>query len=41
MLPFPGRLNNAQSEAEHENIVYLFGAGVVDIMVVLLWQGMD
>src|SRR5215211_7733139 len=39
--PVPGRLNCAQYGFGHENRVYLSGAGVVSIIVVLLWQGMD
>ena len=37
----PERLNCAQCGFGHENRVYLSCAGVVSIMVVLLWQGMD
>src|SRR4029453_13369361 len=41
ILPVPERLNWAQCGFGHENRVYLSGAGVVSIIAVLLWQGMD
>jgi hypothetical protein len=41
MQPSPMRLNSAHGGFGHENWVYLSGAGVLCIMVVLLWQGMD
>ena len=41
MCSSPGRLNRAQCGFGHENRVYLSGAGVVSIIAVLLWQGMD
>src|SRR5215211_1901675 len=41
MFPSPGRLNRAQCGFGHENRVYLSGTGVVSIIAVLLWQGMD
>src|SRR4030095_2616249 len=41
VLPVPGRLNCAQCGFGHENRVYLSCAGVVSIIAVLLWQGMD
>ena len=41
MFPSPGRLNRAQCGFGHENRVYLSGAGVVSVIAVLLWQGMD
>src|SRR2546421_12293970 len=41
MLPSPGRLNRAQCGFGHENRVYLSCAGVVSVIPVLLWQGMD
>jgi hypothetical protein len=40
-LPSPGRLNRAHCGFGHENRVYLSCAGVVGLMIVLLWQGMD
>jgi hypothetical protein len=36
-----GRLHGIQSALGHENVVDLACAGVVDIMAVLLWLGMD
>src|SRR5919198_5862132 len=41
MLPTPGRLNCAQCGLGHENRIYLSCAGVVSVITVLLWQGMD
>src|SRR6266496_3594363 len=41
ILPVPGRLNCAQCGFGHENRGYLSCAGVVSIIAVLLWQGMD
>jgi hypothetical protein len=41
MLPSPGRLNRAHCGFGHENRVYLSCAGVVSVITVLLWQGMD
>src|SRR4029453_13529667 len=41
MFPSPGRLHRAQGGFGHENRVYLSGTGVVSIIAVLLWQGMD
>jgi hypothetical protein len=41
LWPVPGRLNGAQCGCGHENRVYFSCAGVVSILVVLLWQGMD
>src|SRR4051794_41343713 len=41
MFPSPERLNRGQCGFGHENRVYLSGAGVVSIIAVLLWQGMD
>src|SRR4029434_819009 len=41
MFPSPERLNRGQCGFWHENRVYLSGAGVVSIIAVLLWQGMD
>src|SRR5215813_1784915 len=39
--PVPERLNWAQCGFGHEKRVYISGAGVVRIIAVLLWQGMD
>src|SRR5215813_7864959 len=41
ILPVPERLNCTQCGFGHENRVYLSGTGVVRIIAVLLWQGMD
>src|SRR5262245_10041075 len=41
MVPSPERLNWAQCGFGHENRVYLSSAGVVRVITVLLWQGMD
>src|SRR5688572_21835466 len=41
ILPSPGRLNWAQCGFGHENRVYLSCAGVVSVIPVLLWQGID
>src|SRR3954452_20169610 len=41
ILPVPEQLHCAQGGFGHENRVYLSGAGVVSIIAVLLWQGMD
>src|SRR5215475_15618958 len=41
ILPVPERWNWAQWGFGHEHRVYLSGAGVVRIIAVLLWQGMD
>src|SRR5499427_3832868 len=41
MFPSPGRLTRGRCGFGHENRVYLSGAGVVRIIAVLLWQGMD
>src|SRR3954470_12934803 len=41
ILSVPEQLHCAQGGFGHENRVYLSGAGVVSIIAVLLWQGMD
>lgn len=41
MLPSPGRLNREYHGFGHKNGVYLSCAGVVSVMVILLWQGID
>src|ERR1043166_3844791 len=41
MLASPGRVNRAHCGFGHENRVYLSCAGVVSVITVLLWQGMD
>src|SRR5262245_37195025 len=41
MLPSPGQLNRAHCGFGHENRVYLSCAGVVSVIAILLWQGMD
>ena len=41
MWSSPERLNCAHCGFGHENCLYLSGTDVLDIMVVLLWQGMS